>query len=163
MKKNRIYTAIARKDKENSRKRKIFSFFFTAVLLTVLLTTFHTAFGKFLSGTISDDSASVAKFDVIITPPKDFGLSENPFEYYFVSGNEIKSLDFVAYNNGETDVVCYPHINNGIKYIMFVSKNEQSEFVIKTKETVNFQLFIFADGLSGKLKEAELFIDLRQV
>ena len=135
-----------------------------ALLLPALLILssgmFQGTFGKFSHSFTATDSALAAKFDVIITPPEEFNAEG--FKHHFLSDSEVKGLHFRVYNNGETDVLCAPYITNGVKYRVFILGIEQTEFILKTKETINFQLLIAPDGLDGKLKDAELFIDIKQ-
>ena len=121
--------------------------------------------GMFLQTEGSADYAFAAKFNVIITLPEEFKPvnGENILEYYFASDNEVKVLNFQIYNNGETDVICTPHISGGIVYRAFISGQEVTEFTLKTKETVNFHILMSAEGLSADARDAALFVDVRQM
>ena len=111
------------------------------------------------------DIASAAKFNVLITAPPDFANTqgESLMEHFFITTTESKGLTFQAYNSGEVDVICTPRITADIQYHVFFNETSTTEFTIKAKETVSFHVFILPNGLSEKVTEADLLIDIRQL
>ena len=160
-----ILSTIFRIIKINPQTRKILATFLILVLFVLSLGMIQGTLGKFSRSLILADSAMAAKFDIIITHPEGFfsEQGENLFEYYFLSATDIKRLTFQVDNNGEADILCRPHINNGIEYRVYVAEEEHPEFIVKANDTVNFWLFIGPDGLDTNVKEAELFVDIRQM
>ena len=134
------------------------------VMIVLTLNLFTNAWGKLTSSFGLRDSATAAKFDVEIEAPADFWPidGENLLEYYFLSAIDIKGLGFGVINRGETNVLCVPQVNNGIKYRVYVDGKEQAEFTVKAKEKGNFWLVIDPAGLDKNIKEAEFFIEIRQ-
>ena len=143
------------------------SFMIVLCLLLFVLSIGVTALttGKFAQAFILTDSAFVGRFDVLVTPSEEFITEQGVslFEYYFLSDGEVKGLNFEVENNGETDVICIPQVSGDINYRIFVSGKEQTEFIVRVKETVNFQLLLGTDGLDANIKNAEFFIDIQQV
>ena len=147
------------------KKQKSIIAFLTLFLLVLSLGLTRETLGKFSQSFTAKDSALAAKFDVTITAPEDFTSDQgkNILEHYFLSDTETKSLTFQVYNGGESDVICTPHISNDVNYQVLVSGEEQSKFIVKRKKAVKFQMLIAADGLDVEIKNADLFVDVRQV
>ena len=135
------------------------------VILLLLLGITHGSLGKFSRSFIMIDSAVAAKFDVVITPPEAFSMvqGDGVYEYRFLSDTDFQRLAFQVTNNGETEVLCRPHINNDITYRVYVGEEMCSDFIVPAKETVNFLLSIAPDGLDTIVREAQLFVDIKQV
>ena len=142
----------------------ILSEFLILVLLGLSLGTIQGTLGKFVRSFTTSDSAAAAKFDVAVTAPEEFWLEqgEYTYEYYFLSKTDVRGLNFQIHNNGEVDVLCTPHINNGIIYRFYVAGEESTEFIVKAKETVDFWLVIAPAGLDTAVKNTALFVDIRQ-
>jgi len=134
------------------------------VMLAVLLNVIPKTSGRFLQTLKKDDSALAAVFNVEITAPKELTevSDEDYYQYYFLQEGEIKVFDFKVTNNGEAVVTCFPHINGGIMYQVFVSGKAQNEFAVLYGETVEFQLVVMSDGLTANLKEVSFFVDIEQ-
>ena len=147
------------------QKQRVLLAFLVLFLLLLLLGILQRTLGKFSLSFIASDSALAAKFDLIVTAPEEFKSEqgENLFEYHFLSDTDVREFHFRVDNYGEADILCRPHITNGIEYSICVEGKELSEFAVRAKETAYFQLFIAPDGLDEKIKGAEFFIDLQQI
>ena len=163
-KKQNVFSTIFQGIKASTQRQKILLTFLILILFVLSLEMIQGTLGRLSRAFILTDSAQSAKFDVIITTPEEFWLEqgENLFEYHFLSVTDVRCLNFQVYNNGEADILCTPHINNGVKYRIYISGTEYPEFIVKSKETVNFQLLIGPEGLNTTIKDAELFVDIRQ-
>ena len=135
------------------------------ILLILSIGMTQGTLGKFAKSFILSDSAKAIQFNVTITTPKGFITEQGitSFEYYFISETDIIALKLQAHNDGEIDVICTPHVNNDIKYRIFIDGVEQPEFTIRAKETVDFYLALGPEGLTTDAKNAEFFIDLKQI
>jgi len=153
-----------RKIKINTQNRKILAASLILILLILSLGMIQGTLGSFARGSAMLDSALAAKFDVIITSPESFRPEgdERIFSYHFISREDIRALSFEVYNNGEANVICTPHISEGVIYRVFILGVETSEFLVRAKETVRFNLLIGPEGLDTNIKDAELFVDIRQ-
>ena len=154
------------KDTINSPERRhilILTLIFVLFILSLGLT--QGTLGKFSKSFSLIDSALAAKFDITITTPEEFRFEQEAgfFEYRFVSYTDIKPLSFQVSNNGEFDVLCIPHISDGLNYGIFTSEGEFTEFVLKAKETVSFWLVLLPVGLDQNILETEFFIDIQQL
>lgn len=160
-----IQRIISGHEDDEQKKHKIISLFLLLLFLVVSLKTAQETLGRYLTTLVADDSAEVAKFDVIITPPEELvsAQDKDSLEYYFISNKDINGSIFQVYNNGEVDVLCVPYLSNDITYRIYVSEVQCTEFVVKAKETVDFWLLIAPYGLDTNIKESELFIDIRQI
>ena len=147
------------------KKKKSISIILILCLCGFLLSSAHETFGRYLKANIAIDSAPVAKFNVKITTSEEFVLehSESFLEYYFISDTDVKGFIFHVQNNGESDIICIPHLSDDISYRIYVSETECSEFFVGTKETVDFWLVIVPDGLNTDIKKTALYIDIKQV
>ena len=156
---------IFRRIRTISQKQRILLIFLLLVLSVFSAGMFQGTLGMFSQSSVASDTAVAAKFDVIITPPEEFVIENNEvlFNHWFLSDFEIKGLNFKVYNNGETDIICTPYINDDVKYRIFVSGIERKEFVVKTKESLIFLVLIASDGFSALSKDVKLFIDVRQL
>ena len=156
---------VLRKMKINPKDKKILSVFLVLLILALSLGTIQGTLGRFSRSFMLSDSAQVSKFDIMITAPEEFiwEHGENVFEYRFLSNMDIRVLSFQIYNNGETDIICTPHISGGIKYRVYILGTEVTEFIVQTKETVSFELLIGPEGLDTNVRDAELFMDIRQM
>jgi len=135
---------------------------FSIVLLLVLsFTLTQVTFARFTKSFTLTDSASVAKFDVSVTMPDEFA-SVDFFEYIFLSDIAGKKLNFSVSNNGEIDIVCTPHISDGVTYRVLIAEIESPEFTVDAKESVDFTILILPDGLDTNITNAELFLDIHQ-
>ena len=144
---------------------KLLIVFSILVILVLLLGITQGSLGKFSRSFMMDDSAVAAKFDVVITAPEQFFVEqgEGVYEYGFLSDMDFQELSFQVTNNGETEILCKPHINNGITYHVYVAEEMCIDFIVPAKETVSFLLVIAPDGLDTNIKDAQLFIDVKQV
>ena len=135
------------------------------LVLVFLLGIAQGTLGKFSQSFGMADSAVAAKFDVTITAPDEFSIEqgESVYEYRFLSDIDIQRLTFQVTNNGETAVLCKPHINNGINYRVYSADELHIDFIVPAKETVDFLLAITPDGLDTVIRDATLFIDIKQV
>ena len=106
-----------------------------------------------------------AKFDVVITAPEKFRTEngKQSLEYHFLSDIDIQIFLFQVYNNSETDIICNPHISNGVMYRVYVNEIEETEFIVRARETVSFRLAIAPNGLDTSIRNAEFFVDVRQM
>ena len=147
------------------KKQKIISIFLLLIFFVFSIGTTQETLGRYLKTLMAADSAPVARFDVIITAPEEFKSEqgENFLEHYFISNTDVKAFALQVYNNGEADVLCIPHLSSDTSYRIYVSEMECAEFLVKTKETVDFWLIVGADGLDTNVKEAKFFVDIRQV
>ena len=161
---NKKHLMIYRQTNTIPKKQKALLFFLALAFFILSISLFSETLGKFSLSFTASYTASVAKFDVIITPPEEFSVEndEYSFNHWFLSDFEVKGLTFKMYNNGETDVICTPHILGDVYYRVFIAGIEYTEFVIKTKESLDFQVVIGAEGLSALPKDTNLFIDLKQ-
>ena len=159
-----ILRAKSRGIRKNRKNRIILIAFLTLSILILSLGLFQGTLGRFSKNVLLSDSAVVSKFDVIITAPEEFvgEHSENTFEIDFISGTAARTFSFGIFNNGETDVICTPGVNNNIEYSVLISGAETDDFLVKPKETISFELIIKPDGLSANRMDASLFIDIRQ-
>ena len=146
------------------KNNKIQLFFLVSVLTLVSFGLFQDTLGGYAKNNTIEDEAYASKFEVVITPPEEFSIEGNEsfIEYCFLSMYDIKALNFQVYNNGEVDVICAPYIDEDIFYRVFISEVEQSEFVIKAKETISFQIYIGSNGLTTTEKPAKLTVDIKQ-
>jgi len=140
--------------------QKLILAIFIMIIFSIGLT--KGAFGKFLRSAAIIDDAVVAQFDVSVVVPEDFLVQDGFFEYRFISDAGIQGFNFQITNNGEVSILCKPHITNDITYHIYVNGEEQPEFIVPIKETVNFWIIIMPDGLDINPKDAELFIDVEQ-
>ena len=149
----------------SSQTQKFLVALLILIILILSLKMFQGTLGKFSRSFILSDSAATAKFDVIIIVPKEFKWEDgqNLLECFFFSPTDIRGLRFEVYNDGEADVLCIPHVSNGITYRIYVAEQERSQFIVKAKERVDFWLAIAPDGLDTNIKDAELLIDIQQV
>jgi len=163
MKKSLLMTF--RKIKANPQEQKFLAAALILIILVLSLGMIQGTLGRFSRASLMRDSALAAKFDVIITAPESFRTDGEGklFSYHFISVTDVKALGFEVYNNGEADVICTPHVSGGILYRVFVSEIESPEFEVKAKETISFQLLIGPKGLDTNIKDAELFVDIRQM
>ena len=138
--------------------------FVIAVLLIISLVFIQGTLGRFSQAFLITDSAMAAKFDVDITAPDGIaeGMDGDYFECRFLSDTDIKGFNFSVRNNGEADVLCVPHMGGGVNFRVFVAGIEQPEFIVKTKERVDFWLIISSEGIDTEIKDAGLFIDIMQ-
>ena len=153
------------KAKKNPKIQTILTAFLILTLFVFSLGMAQGTLGKFSKSFVFTDSALAVKFDVDVTTPEEFvaGQGETFFEYRFLSSIDIKVFSFQVSNNGEVDVLCIPHISNGIMYRIFVSEEECTDFIVNANETVNFLLVIGPEGLDENIKDAEFFIDIWQL
>ena len=110
------------------------------------------------------DSAATAQFDVVVTPPKEFrtGDDELNFEYRFITSSEKKKLTFTVANNGETDVICTPHLTGNFDYWIYAKGEDLFEFVVPAGETVEFEVHIKLVRLSTEAQDVQFNVDIRQ-
>ena len=163
--KQRSLFKMPRKTKICTEKRKPLTAFLTFVILILSLGMTQQTFGMFSRSFIVTDSAVAAEFDVIITAPKEFWSEhgESDFEYHFRSDIDIQGFVFQVTNNGEAEILCKPYINSDITYRIYVEEEACTEFIVAANETVSFWLVIAPDGLDTNVRNAELFIDIRQM
>ena len=111
------------------------------------------------------DSAAAAQFDVIVTPPEEFriGSDEPNFEYRFVSAAERKELTFTVANNGETDVICTPHLMGNFDYWIYVKGEDLFEFEVLAGETIEFEVHIKLVRLNTEAQDVQFNVDIRQM
>ena len=135
------------------------------VSLVLALGMTQGTLGRFSQAFLVSDSALAAKFDIDITLPDAFIREQDGdlYEYYFVSAADIQTLAFRITNRGEAAVLCSPQINNGVMYRVYVAAAEQPEFVVKAGESVEFSVLIGPAGLDTNIRDAALFIDVRQL
>ena len=154
-----------RKITQDEQVRRQFVVFLILILFVLSLELIPGTLGRLSRSSTASDSAAAAKFGVTITAPTEFQMEQgqNVYEYYFLSEIDLQGLSFNIYNNGEADISCTPHLSNGIVYRVYVSGEERVEFLVQSKESVNFWLIIAPDGLGTSVKNAQLFIDIRQV
>jgi len=144
-------------------KRKVLYILSAIVLAAVVVCTFPITLGRFMQSFSINDSAVIAKFDVVIIAPEEFDDSSEKehYQHSFFDREEKKNFDFIVSNNGEVDVNCAPYII-GVPYSIFIAGEPQSEFIIKAGESVEFQLVIVAFNLTAGITEAELIVDVEQ-
>ena len=147
------------------QKQLVLAILLILILLGLLAGMAQGTLGKFADSFIISDAAPVAKFGVTITTPKEFIIEDGTtsYEYYFPSPGQAKVLVFQAYNGGELDVICNLHIEGDLHYSLHVNREEQTEFVLKTKESAEIVLIIYAIGLSTTVTEVEFFLDTKQI
>jgi len=104
----------------------------------------------------------MAKFDVIITAPE-MDPDEGFFEYRFLSDTDVKGFVFQVINNGETDILCNPYIDDVLMYRIYVEERECTEFVVPANETISFWLVLAPIGLDTNVKDIKFFIDIHQM
>ena len=162
---HKIKTVILRKNKIPLYTHKLLVAFLILILFFLLLGIIQGTLGRFSKSFILSDSASAAKFNVTITPPSEFifGQGDTVFEYHFLSNTDSKQISFQVHNNSETDVVCTPYLTNNVNFLVFISEEERTDFIVKTKETVSFDLLILPDGLGFNIKNTDIYVDIRQI
>jgi hypothetical protein len=162
-----LLSTIFQKIKRRPQQQPRHSAFLILGLFLLSLGLVQVTMGRFLWVSAVGDSAAAAKFDVIITAPKEVWTEagENIFECYFFSAVEIRGFAFQVANNGETDILCKPYIDNGsnILYRIYMAEEECSEFVVAPSESVEFWLIIAPIGIDTTIKTAELFVDIQQM
>ena len=161
----RILLVISRKIKTGYEKKKLIAAFLIFVILFLLLGITRQTLGIFSRSFVLTDSAMAAKFDVMITAPKEFWpqQGDSNFEYRFLSEMDFRGFVFQVTNNGEAEVLCKPHINSDVTYRVYVEEEARDEFIVAAKETVSFWLIIAPDGLDANIRNAELLIDIQQM
>ena len=141
-------------------------FFLLLLLVPLVLSLGLTpeTLALFTKSFIFTDTAATASFDVIISASDHFiwENGENTFEYHFLSPEDIKPLHFQITNNSEVDILCTPHINNDIYYLVYTSGAVCSEFVVFANTTAEFYVLIAPDGLDTHPQDAGLFVDITQ-
>ena len=147
------------------QKPKVLAILMIVILLGLSAGMVQGSLGKFADSFIISDAAPVAKFGVTITTPKEFLIEDGTtsFEYYFPSPGNAKVLVFQAYNGGEVDVLCNLHLSDNINYLIYVNGTEQTEFVLRTKESADIILILYPGGLGTDVTEAEFFVDTKQL
>ena len=161
---NRL-SKIVNKNRANIQGHKALVILLIFVLLILSIGMIQGTLGKFAHSFIKTESATAAKFDIVITTPEEF-VTENgitSFENYFHSNYDVKILEIHVYNDGETDVLCTPYITDGIFYRIFIDMEERTEFVLKPKESETFYIGIGAFGLDTNITEAGFYIDVQQI
>ena len=153
-----------RETRINRKNRIILIAFLTLTILFLSLGMIQGTLGKFSTSIVLSDSAIVSRFDIIITAPEELmsEYGESTFEIDFISGTDARTFCFDIFNNGETNVLCSPGVNNNIVYSVLISGINTDDFIVKPKETVSFELIIKPDGLSTNRTDVSLFIDIRQ-
>lgn len=118
----------------------------------------------FSQSLIRTDSATAAKFDVTITSFEEILLEqdESVFECHFRSGSDAKDFDFQIKNNGESAILCIPHVSDGVTFQIFIAQEECTDFILRAKEAVIFKLVITPDEFNTNTGDAEFFIDIQQ-
>ena len=161
----RILLESPRNIKISTEKKKLLSAFLIFVILILSLGITRQTFGMFSRSFVMMDSASAAKFDVKIMAPEEFwpGQDKSDFEYRFLSNMDIQRFAFQVTNNGEAEILCRPYINSDITYRIYVEEDARAEFIVAANETVSFWLVIAPDGLDTNVRNAELFVDIRQM
>ena len=154
-----------RKIKLGKQKYELLLCLLILVFLLLLFGLIQGTLGKFSRSFLLMDSAAAAKFDVVITSPKEFWPEQGKsvFEYYFLSATDVQGLAFQVTNNGETDILCKPYINGDITYRIYIAEEVHSEFVVVAKETVTFWLMIAPDGLDESIRNIEFLVDIKQI
>ena len=144
-------------------KQKVLYILSAIILVAVVACTFTITLGRFTRSFSADDSAVVAKFDVVITVPEEFdgGSEQNDYQHSFFEREGQMIFDFTVTNIGEVDVNCNPYII-GVLYSILVSGEPRSEFIVKAGESVEFQLVIVAFNLMKGTTEADFIIDVEQ-
>ena len=161
----RVLLEMSRKIRISTEKKKLFAAFLIFVILILSLGMTQGTLGRFSRSFILTDSATAAEFDVIITVPREFWpqQGESDFEYHFLSDIDFQGVAFQVTNNGEAKILCTPYINNDITYRIYVEEEICTEFIVAANETVSFWLVIAPDGLDTNVRNAELFVDIRQM
>ena len=162
-----VLVKIKAKAKGGVRRKKAFAGLLGLFMLALLLFAFGTipeSWGNFRHRVILRDVARMAKFDVTIVAPDAF---ERPvggfdFEHVFLYEAESKTLYFQIRNQGETDILCTPHMDGGIEYMVMLLEGETSQFLVKAGESVDFAVVIFGKGLNTDGTDATLSIDIQQ-
>ena len=147
-----------------TKRRAVYILAVTILVVTVaVVCTLPTTFGRFVRSFSVNDSAVVAKFDVVITVPEEFdgGFEQNDYQHSFFEREGQMVFDFTVTNNGEVDVNCNPYII-GVLYSILVSGEPRNEFIVKAGESVEFQLVIVAFNLTKGTTEADFIIDVEQ-
>lgn len=163
-KNQKIRKKIFPRTKSVQNRQSIFIVFLVMGLLILSMGLMPSTLGRFVQNIPIFDSASAAKFDVTILPPNEFFTEQEDmvFYYHFLSGTEIKDLDFKIFNNGETDVICTFHINNGITYEIIQFDVEHPILLVKANSSVDFKLRLFPGPLNTNITDADFFIDIQQ-
>ena len=161
----RILLEMPRKIRISTEKKKLLAAFLIFVILILSLGITQGTLGRFSRSFILTDSATAAKFDVIITAPREFWTQqgESDFEYLFLSDTDIQGLVFQVTNNGETDILCKPYVNNDITHRIYLKEELVTEFTVATNETVSFWLLIVPDGLDTNIRNVGFFVDIQQL
>lgn len=147
------------------QNREMLLCFLIVIFLVLSFGLMQRTLGKYVQSHLVRDFAVAAKFDIVLTVPDEFRAEQGKpsFDYRFLSPTDIKLLHFQAYNNGEVDVLCIPSISSDIKHRIYLLEEEVTEFIIKAKETVCFQLLIGPEGLDTNEKDVQFFIDIQQL
>ena len=164
--KQKLLSAISRDARISNKRMNILAIFLIFAILILLLGIMRQTLGMFSRSFVITDSAMAAKFDITITAPKEFWLEqgEGDLEYYFLSDTDIQAFVFEVTNNSEAELFCKPHITTSdITYRIYVEDEAVTGFRVAAKETVNFWLIIAPAGLDANIKNAEFFIDIRQM
>ena len=132
--------------------------------LAASIYTIPNAFGNFARMVNGSDSAFAAKFHVEVTAPGELDLisGENLYSHYFPMEGGSLSFPFTIHNNSEVSVICRPHIDGVLHYII-VDYEILDEFSVHVGETVDFRVIIMSEGLSADITETSLFVDIEQM
>ena len=163
-----INKVVARKKmmiNKNTTRKKVIYILALIVLLAAVVHTVPDTFGQFVQSVKMKDAAFVAKFDIAVTAPDELDsiLINEKYQHYFPMTGDQVFFTFNIRNNSEVFVLCRPYINNGIAYHIIVGDELKSEFTVGIGESVDFQLVIMSEGLSVKITEANLFVDIKQL
>ena len=150
--------------KSNILNKKVFLTLILFLFSVIMINIIPNTLGFMLQRFNGINSASAAKFNIVITTPNEFDtISENNYyKHGFMEEGEIKSLNFSVSNNGEVDVLCIPYISGNVNYHLIVSDEIKNEFALKIGETKDFQIVIMSDGLNAGVTHASIFIDVKQ-
>ena len=145
-------------------KRKLLYVIILLILTSVTIYALPKSLGSFVQVVTRQDSASAAKYDVVITIPNEFNMisDNNHYSHSFLTKDEMKPFDFKVTNNGEVDVLCTPYINDTIAHLIYVDGETVAEFVVLAGETITFQLLIVAIDFDAGVTQTEFFVDVQQ-
>ena len=145
-------------------RKKAAGFSIIAALILFMFGLARETQGRFFMSFAAGDTATAAKFDVVITAPAEFLLvqDERVMDYRFLSIKDVKLLNFTAQNNGEVDVVCTLAMAGEVNHRIYVMQQERDSFTLKAKEMVAFQIIIGPEGLDATVRSARFFVDIKQ-
>ena len=164
MKNQSMLSKMFREVRAGLNRRKFTVIFLISVMLILSLGMIKDTLGAFVHSFILNDSANTTKFDVTVIAPEEFNSEQdtNHLDYHFLSDTDIRGFVFQVQNNGETDVVCTPYIDGAVLYRIYVEGVEQTEFIVRKKETESFYLVIAPTGLDTDVIEANFYVEVRQ-